>query len=83
LTFGHKSGFWQNFTMTYLETLYMKNAVNELSFTPVTHTTYSDTRFCRYSFLKSGYTAELFWTAWTLEQKPALGSSKRVVLDEA
>jgi hypothetical protein len=54
--------------MTYLETLYMKDAVNEHSFMPVTHMTYSYTRFCRYGFLKSGYGAELFWTAWTLER---------------
>jgi hypothetical protein len=45
--------------MTSPETLYTKNAVNELSFTSVTHTAYSDTRFCRYEFLKSGYGAEL------------------------
>jgi hypothetical protein len=46
--------------LTSTETLDTKNAVNELNFTPVTHTTYSDTRFCRYGFLKSGYSAELF-----------------------
>jgi hypothetical protein len=45
--------------MTGLETLYMKNAVNELSFMLVTHTSYSDTRFCHDGFLKSGYGAEL------------------------
>jgi hypothetical protein len=49
--------------MTSLEILYMKSAVNELSFTPVTHTAYSDIRFCRYGFLEPGYSAELFWTA--------------------
>jgi hypothetical protein len=53
------------------ETLYTKIAVNELSFMPVTHTAYSDIRFCRYGFLKSGYGAELFWTAWTLERNPS------------
>jgi hypothetical protein len=63
LTFRHKSGFWQNFATTFPETLHVKNAVNELILTPVTHTAYSDTRFCRYGFLKSGYGAELFWTA--------------------
>jgi hypothetical protein len=62
--------------MTYLETFYMKNAVNKLSFTPVTHTAYSDTRFCRYGFLKSGYAAELFWTAWTLEQNTSFRELK-------
>jgi hypothetical protein len=45
--------------MTSPETLYTKNAINELNFTPVTHTAYSDTWFGRYGFLKSGYGAEL------------------------
>jgi hypothetical protein len=45
--------------MTFPETLYMKNAVNEHSFTPVSHMAYSDTRFGRYGFLNSGYGAEL------------------------
>jgi hypothetical protein len=45
--------------MTSPEILYMKNTVNELSFTLVTHMAYSDTRFCRYDILKSGYGAEL------------------------
>jgi hypothetical protein len=45
--------------MTSPETLHMKNATNELSFVPVTHTTYSATWFGRYGFLKSGYGAEL------------------------
>jgi hypothetical protein len=45
--------------MTLPETLHMKNAVNEHSFTLVTHMAYSDTRFGRYEFLKSGYGAEL------------------------
>jgi hypothetical protein len=30
LTFLYESGFWQNFAMTTLETLYMKNVVNKL-----------------------------------------------------
>jgi hypothetical protein len=68
LTFWHKSGFWQNFAMMFPKTLYMKNSVNELRFTPVTHTAYSDTRFCCYGFLNSGHGAELFWTTWTLER---------------
>jgi hypothetical protein len=59
LTFRHKSGFWWNFTMTSSETLYTKNAVNEHSFTLVTHTAHSGTRFGCYGFLKSGYGAEL------------------------
>jgi hypothetical protein len=45
--------------MTSPETLYTKNAANELSFMTVTHMAYSDTRFCLYGFLKSGYGAEL------------------------
>jgi hypothetical protein len=45
--------------MTSLETSYMKNITNELSFHLVTHTTHFDIRFCHYGFLKSGYVAEL------------------------
>jgi hypothetical protein len=41
--------------MASLETLYMKNVVNELSFSLVTHTTCFDIRFGCYGFLKSGY----------------------------
>jgi hypothetical protein len=59
LTFRHKSGFWQNFAMTFPETLHTKNDINEHSFTSLTHMAYSDTRFDRYGFLKSGYGAEL------------------------
>jgi hypothetical protein len=59
LTLRHKSEFWQNFAMTFPETLHTKNAVNEYSFTSVTHMAYSDTRFGRYGFLMSGYGAEL------------------------
>jgi hypothetical protein len=49
--------------MTFPETLYTKNAVNEHSFMLVTHTTYFDTRFGRYGFMKTEQGAELFWTA--------------------
>jgi hypothetical protein len=45
--------------MTFPETLHTKNAVNEHSFTSVTHMAYSDTRFGCYGFLKLGYGAEL------------------------
>jgi hypothetical protein len=45
----------------------MKNVANEHSFTLFTHMAYSDTRFGRHRFLKSGYGAELFWTTWTLK----------------
>jgi hypothetical protein len=48
-------------------TLLRKSAVNEHSFTSITHMTYSDTRFYRYGFLKTKQGAEVFWTAWTLE----------------
>jgi hypothetical protein len=37
----------------------MKNVVNKLSFTAVTHTAYSDTWFGHYGFLKSNYGAKL------------------------
>jgi hypothetical protein len=58
LTFWHKSGFWQHFAMTSLETLYTKNAANEHSFLLVTHTACFDTWFGCYKLLKSGYDAE-------------------------
>jgi hypothetical protein len=35
----YKSGFWRNFAMTALETLYTKNVSDELSFPLVTHMT--------------------------------------------
>jgi hypothetical protein len=63
LTFRHKSGFWRNFVMTSPETLYTKNATNELSFPLFTHMAYFDTRFGCYGFLKIEQGAELFWTA--------------------
>jgi hypothetical protein len=62
--------------MTSPDTLYMKYAVNELSFLLVTHTDYFDTRFGCYGFLKLGYGAELFWTAWTLERNPSFKGLK-------
>jgi hypothetical protein len=62
--------------MTTPETLYTKNAVNELSFLLVTHTDYFDIRFGCYGFLNLGYGAELFWTAWTLEQNPSFKGPK-------
>jgi hypothetical protein len=55
LTFLYESGLWQKFSMTSPEALYTKNVINELIFLPVTHTTYFDTRFDRYRFLKSGF----------------------------
>jgi hypothetical protein len=53
-TFRSKSGFWQNFIMTFLENLNTKVADNELSFTLVTHIAYSDAQFGSYWILKSG-----------------------------
>jgi hypothetical protein len=73
--------------MTLSETLHTKNAVNEHSFTSVSHVGYSDTRFGRYGFLKSGYSAELFWTGWTLERNPCFkgpktsGSGRALITD--
>jgi hypothetical protein len=43
--------------MTSRGSLYMKNVVNELRFLLVTHMTYFGTRFGRYGFLKSGFSA--------------------------
>jgi hypothetical protein len=45
--------------MTSPETLYTRNVINELSFSLVTHTPYSNARFGHYGILKSGYGAEL------------------------
>jgi hypothetical protein len=45
--------------MTSPETLYTKLAVNKHNFMLVSHAAYSNTRFGRYRFLKSGYGAEL------------------------
>jgi hypothetical protein len=46
--FRHKSGFLQNFAMTSPETLYTKNAFNELSFLLVTYMACSDTLVATY-----------------------------------
>jgi hypothetical protein len=43
--------------MTSPKTLYTNNAINEFSFPLVTRTTYFDTRFGRYGFFNSGYSA--------------------------
>jgi hypothetical protein len=53
-TFRSKSGFWQNFTMTFPETLNTKVANNELSFLLVTHMAYSNAWFGSYGILMSG-----------------------------
>jgi hypothetical protein len=44
--------------MTSLETLYIKNVINELSFLLVIHTTCFDIRFGRYGLLKPGFSAD-------------------------
>jgi hypothetical protein len=59
-TFWSKSGFWQNFAMTFPETLNTKVADNDLRFSLVTHMAYSDARFGSYGILKSGRGAENF-----------------------
>jgi hypothetical protein len=56
-TYLYKTGFWQNFTMTFLETSHMKNVANELSFPLVTPTTHFDKRFGRYGILKSCFSS--------------------------
>jgi hypothetical protein len=53
-TFWSKSGFWQNFAMTFPETLNTKVADNELRFPLVTHMAYSNARFGSYGIFKSG-----------------------------
>jgi hypothetical protein len=54
-TFLYKTGFWQNFSMTSLETSYTKNVTNERSFLLITHMTRFDIRFGRYGILMLGY----------------------------
>jgi hypothetical protein len=53
-TFWSKSGFWQNFAMTFPETLNTKVADSKLSFPLVTHVAFSDVQFGSYWILKSG-----------------------------
>jgi hypothetical protein len=57
-TFWSKSGFWQNFAMTFPETLNTKVAISEFSFLLVTHMTYSDAWFYSYGILKLGQGTE-------------------------
>jgi hypothetical protein len=59
-TFRSNSGIWQNFAMTFPETLNTKVADKELSFPLVTRMAYSDARFGSYGILKSGRGAENF-----------------------
>jgi hypothetical protein len=53
-TFWSKSGFCQNFAMTFPETLNTKVADSELSFPLDTHMVFSDAQFGSYEILKSG-----------------------------
>jgi hypothetical protein len=59
-TFWSKSGFWQNFIMTFPKNLNTKVADNKLSFPLVTNMAYSDARFGSYGVLKSGRSVENF-----------------------
>jgi hypothetical protein len=60
--FWSKSGFWQNFAMTFPETLNTKVADNELIFPLVTHVAYSDARFGSYGILNQDEVLKTFWT---------------------
>jgi hypothetical protein len=53
---------WQNFAMTFLETLNTKVADNDLSFPLVTHMAFSDARFGSYGILNSVRVLKTFWT---------------------
>jgi hypothetical protein len=44
----YKTGFWQNFAMTFSETSHMKNVANELSVSLVTHMTHFNKQCGRY-----------------------------------
>jgi hypothetical protein len=59
-TFWSKSGFWQNFAMTFSETLNTKVADSKLRFPLVTHMAFFDARFGSYEILNSGRGAEDF-----------------------
>jgi hypothetical protein len=59
-TFWSKSGFWQNFAMTFLETLNTKVADSKPIFPLVTHMTFSNAQFGSYEILKSGRGAKNF-----------------------
>jgi hypothetical protein len=55
--FLYKTGSWQNFAMTSLETSHTKSVTNELCFPLVTHMTHFDIRFSRYGILKSCFSS--------------------------
>jgi hypothetical protein len=59
-TFWSKSGFWQNFAITFPETLNKKLIDSEIIFPLVTHMSHSASRFDSYEILKSGRGAENF-----------------------
>jgi hypothetical protein len=54
--------------MTSQETLNTKVSLNELRFSLVTYTVYSDMRFDIYGLLKTGQGAEHFWTDQSYKQ---------------
>jgi hypothetical protein len=56
-TYLYKTGFWQNFAMTFLETSHTKNVANELSFPLVTQMTHFDKRLGRYGILNSCFSS--------------------------
>jgi hypothetical protein len=53
--------------MTTLENVNTKFFINELSFSLITHTIHSDTRFDSYGLLKSGQGAEYFVDRWVMQ----------------
>jgi hypothetical protein len=59
--------FLAKFHHGLLETSYMKNVTNELSFLLVTHTTCFSIWFGRYGILNSGSICGRFWTDWVYD----------------
>jgi hypothetical protein len=63
--------------MTSLGTLNTKFAINELSFSLVTHMVYSDPRFDSYGLLQSGYGAEYFLDRLSIQVNDQVLSHKK------
>jgi hypothetical protein len=82
-TFRSKSGFWQNFAMTFPETLNTKVANNELSFPLVTHMAYSNAWFGSYGILKSGRGAENFLDRLQTGERSGFKGRRCTKLDES
>jgi hypothetical protein len=80
LTFRHKTGFWWNFTMTSLETLYTKNVDNELSFSLVTYTAYFDTQFGSYGLLSQVMMLNCFRQLGHWNEIPGSGAQNEWIL---